>query len=240
MVPMTSTPSADRRSDRLAAANEWDVEAAAPRLPPALARVAFCHPADVAQDRGDAACPRPPPPSPEKDGRTFGPPPVEFWVPNRCFTDENCRYVHPASRFQKFFGKSRIISPPLRLPRSWSTASSLPPGSAIFSSRCASNAATQSAMPSMSSSLVNGAAWAQGQAGVRLLLAWGVLSLGAATSRLAGVRDGRGPRRPRPVVLRLGGHVHSGPWWFTVWLPSPGHARSPSSTIPPVGLIASQ
>jgi hypothetical protein len=29
MVPMTSTPSADRRSDRLAAANEWDVEAAA-------------------------------------------------------------------------------------------------------------------------------------------------------------------------------------------------------------------
>src|SRR6516162_2024575 len=60
---------------------------------------------------------------------------------------------------------------------------------------------------------------AQGQAGGRLLLAWGVLAWGGATSRLAGVRDGRGPRRPRPVVLRLGGHVHSAPWWFTMWLP---------------------
>src|SRR6516162_8041947 len=60
---------------------------------------------------------------------------------------------------------------------------------------------------------------AQGQAGGRLLLAWGLLAWGAATSRLAGVRDGRGPRRPRPVVLRLGGHVHSAPWWFTMWLP---------------------
>src|SRR6516165_7885200 len=67
---------------------------------------------------------------------------------------------------------------------------------------------------------------AQGQAGGRLPLAWGAarlplawgaarlpLAWGAATSRLAGVRDWRGPRRPRPVVLRLGGHVHSGPWW---------------------------
>src|SRR5215469_5718466 len=53
---------------------------------------------------------------------------------------------------------------------------------------------------------------AQGQAGGRLLLAWGGLFWGAATSRLAGVRDRRGPRRPRPVVLRLSG-------WFTMWLP---------------------
>src|SRR5262245_57412155 len=49
---------------------------------------------------------------------------------------------------------------------------------------------------------------AQAQAGGRL-----PLTGGAATSRLAGVRDRRGPRRPRPVVLRLDGHLHSGPWW---------------------------
>src|SRR5215510_6012269 len=51
----------------------------------------------------------------------------------------------------------------------------------------------------------------QGQAGERLPLAWG-----AATSWLADAR------RPRPLVLLLrlaGGHVHSGPWYFTMWLP---------------------
>jgi hypothetical protein len=53
----------------------------------------------------------------------------------------------------------------LPVPRICSTASSLAPRSAIFSSRCASNAATQSAMPSMSSSLVNGAAWGSGAGG---------------------------------------------------------------------------
>src|SRR5262249_56969979 len=65
---------------------------------------------------------------------------------------------HAASRRQKFLGKSMMMSPLLPVPRICSTASSLPPSSAIFSSRSATNAATQSAMPPMSSSLVNGAA----------------------------------------------------------------------------------
>src|SRR5262249_55474630 len=58
---------------------------------------------------------------------------------------------------------------------------------------------------------------ARGQAGGRLPLAWGAarlpLAWEAATSRLAGVRDRRGPWRARTVFLRLGGSAHRGPWW---------------------------
>src|SRR6516225_9438543 len=89
----------------------------------------------------------------------YGPPhPTRRLAPPEILAQIDDDVGHAASRRQKFLGKSMMMSPLLPVPRICSTASSLPPSSAIFSSRCASNAATQSAMPSMSSSLVNGAA----------------------------------------------------------------------------------